>query len=97
MGRFKLTPSAKRDIREIVRYLSQRSPQEALTVREKLKAAMGQLADFPDMGHFRPEITDESLRVWSVYSYLIVYRSGKVPLEVVRVIHGARDLGSFDL
>jgi hypothetical protein len=36
---------------------------------------------------------DQSLRVWSVYGYLIVYRPATQPLEVLRIVNGVRHLG----
>jgi plasmid stabilization system protein ParE len=29
---------------------------------------------------------------WSVFSYLIVYNPAKRPVEIVRVLHGKRDV-----
>jgi antitoxin ParD1/3/4/toxin ParE1/3/4 len=95
MPRYLLTDPAKDDIREIVAYIRQRSPQAAKKVRAELRDAMQKLAAFPGMGHLRTDVTDEPLRFWSVYSYLIVYRSESKPLEVIRVLHGAQDLGRF--
>jgi plasmid stabilization system protein ParE len=92
MGRYHLTGPAKDDIREIVRYIRERNPSASVSVRRELQAAMRRLGDFPGMGHVRDELANESLRVWSVYSYLIVYRPERKPIEVLRVVHGARDL-----
>ena len=50
---------------------------------------MRRLASFPRMGHLRADITDEPYRFWSVYL------PDTKPLEIVRVMHGARDLGKF--
>ena len=36
----------------------------------------------------------EPVRFWSVYSYLIVYKPDSKPLKVIRVLHGARDVGA---
>lgn len=44
------------------------------------------------MGHRRAEIRDERYRVWSVHSYLIIYRPDTSPLNVVRIVSGYRDL-----
>ncbi len=44
------------------------------------------------MGHLRNDLADESLRVWSVYSYLIFYRPDSIPLQIIRVLHGSRDI-----
>src|SRR5437660_5134668 len=71
MPSYILTEPAPDDIREIVDYLRERSPQAARNVRGKLRDAMRKLARFPGMGHTREDLADETLRVWSVYSYLI--------------------------
>ena len=53
---------------------------------------MRQLARVPGMGPRRLDLSEEPLRFWSVYSYLIIYREGTESLEIVRVLHGARDV-----
>lgn len=55
---------------------------------------MRRLAEMPGLGHMREDLVaiDQALRFWPVYSYLIVYRAETDPLEVVRVLHGARDV-----
>jgi len=35
---------------------------------------MHQLADHPGLGHLREHLADEALRVWTVHSYLVIYR-----------------------
>ena len=44
--------------------------------------------------HARHDLGDETLRVWVVFSYLIIYRPNTKPLQIVRVVHGARDMPS---
>lgn len=97
MGRAKyvVTDSAKADVREIIAYLRQRSPQAAKTVRLKLHSDIRRLGDFPHLGHSREDVTDPSLRFWNVYSYLIVYRPDRNPIQILHVLHGARDLPRF--
>jgi antitoxin ParD1/3/4/toxin ParE1/3/4 len=34
----------------------------------------------------------EDLLFWPVYSYLIVYKPASYPLDIVRILHAARDL-----
>src|SRR5688572_7790365 len=92
MPRYVLTDAAKDDVREIVKYVRARSPQGAKRVRNELRTAMQRLAAFPNIGHLREDLTDEPLRFWSVYSYLIVYRAEQRPLEVIAIVHGARDV-----
>lgn len=93
MGRYVLTDLAKSDIRDIVAYLRPRSREAAKSVPAELRAAMRRLADFLGIGHLREDLTDQPLRFWCVYSYLIVYRPETKPLEVIRVLHGAQDVG----
>jgi plasmid stabilization system protein ParE len=38
------------------------------------------------------ELTDEPVKFFSVYSYLIVYRPETKPLQVVAILHGRRDV-----
>jgi plasmid stabilization system protein ParE len=55
------------------------------------------LAEHPDVGHARADITDDAaLRFWSVYSYLVVYAPAAKPLAVVSILHGARDPDAID-
>src|SRR5262245_61278810 len=92
MGRCSLTDAAKSDIREITSYIRERNPTAARTVRQELQSTMRRLADFPGMGHVRPEFGEDDVRVWALYSYLIIYRACQKLLEVLRVVQGARDL-----
>ena len=95
MGRFILSKSAEADLREIIAYIAQRSPLAAKRVKGEFRAAMRRLAEFRGLGHVRDDCADESLRFWSLYSYLIVYRAGTKPLDIARVLHGARGLGAL--
>jgi antitoxin ParD1/3/4/toxin ParE1/3/4 len=45
------------------------------------------------LGHRRDDLTTEPLRFWCVYSYLIAYRPDTKPLQIIRIVHGARELG----
>ena len=92
MKQYLLTGPAKDDIREIISYIRERSPEAAKRVRTELREAMRRLAEIPGIGHVRNDLADEALRFWSVYSYLIVYRPETDPLQVLRVLHGARDI-----
>jgi plasmid stabilization system protein ParE len=50
------------------------------------------LASTPGGGHWRRDLTDESVRFFAVYSYLIVYRPETKPLQIVAILHGSRDV-----
>ena len=46
----------------------------------------------PGIGHWRHDLTDEPVKFFSVYSYLIVYRPNTEPLQVIAILHGRRDI-----
>jgi antitoxin ParD1/3/4/toxin ParE1/3/4 len=83
---------AEADLTDVSDTIRRDSPRAARRVRSELRAAMRKLADMPGMGHLREDLAHEQLRFWSVYSYLIVYRPDTRPLQIVRVLHGARDV-----
>ena len=88
-----LTAQAKQDLADIADVIAEQSglaPAERV-VRE-LQQNFQLLAQQPDVGHGRDDITDDrAVRFWSVYSYLIVFSPAARPLAVVRILHGSRD------
>ena len=95
MKRYILTPRAKRDVNEIWDYIANDNIEAADRVLDALESAMVKLAKNPGIGHWREELADKSHRFWLVYSYLIVYRHEAKPLQIVRVLHAARDVQSL--
>jgi len=50
------------------------------------------LAENPDAGHYREDLTSRPVRFFPVYSYLVVYLAGTSPVQIVRVLGGAQDV-----
>jgi antitoxin ParD1/3/4/toxin ParE1/3/4 len=94
MKAFILTPAAEAELQSIVDFIRRDDPEMALHVLGAIEYAMELIAENPGIGRVRDDLVEEDLRVWVVYSYLIVYRPTARPLEVVHVIHGARDLAT---
>src|SRR5262245_38110 len=69
-----LSPSARRDLRDIVRYISLDSPERALEFGRLLINSTKRLADFPELGRVVPEFRDPSIREIVVRSYRVIYR-----------------------
>jgi toxin ParE1/3/4 len=69
--------------------------QAADRVLDALEAAMVKLAKNPGLGHWREDLTDKRHRFFLVYSYLIVYRHETKPLQIIRVLHAARNVQSI--
>ena len=96
MTRFRLTPLAEADLEKIVDYVAgEASPDRAEAVLADILSTAERLAESPGIGHARPDLSDEDVRFWSVHRYLIVYHPDSAPLEIVRVVHGAREPGAL--
>ena len=93
MRRYILAPEAALDLVEIWRYLKNKASVEiAERVERAIREKIVFLASMPGAGHWRRDLTDESVRFFAVYSYLIVYRPETKPLQVVAILHGSRDV-----
>jgi len=88
---------ALEDIEDIVLFIAQDSPKSAQAFRETLEQTCALLADMPDMGAARdfenPLLA--GIRLWPLKrfeKYLLFYRTPGDTVEIIRVVHGARDL-----
>lgn len=91
MSRYRLSGTAQQDLREIAAYVARDSRSRALRLVDALLARLPMLADNPGMGRGRPEL-GHGIRSFPVSSYLIFYRETLDGVEIVRVVHGARDI-----
>ncbi len=96
MPRYLLTPEAERDLDEIKQYLLRHGgPRVARYVLREIREAFRFLARSPEAGHRREDLIDAPLKFWTVFSYLVVYDPAKRPIEILNVIHGARNVPSL--
>jgi plasmid stabilization system protein ParE len=93
--RFLLTPEAKSDIREILLDVADNSPETAERLRAEISNAFQRLGRSPGIGHYHDELLDRRYRFWNFYSYVVCYVWQVKPIQIVAVVHGARDLLSF--
>jgi len=90
---YKLAAPAREDLWVIWSYLAEKaSLNVADRIVTELHEAMEKLAENPGIGHLRSDLADEPLRFWRIHQYLVLYRPESSPLEIVRVLHGARDV-----
>lgn len=87
-------PRAKTDLVEIWDYIADDSEAQADAFVEVIDQKFRALALQPDMGRLREELT-EGLRSFPVGRYVIFYRPILRGVEIVRVLHGARDLDAI--
>ena len=93
MSEFHIAPEARSDLGDIWAYyaIEGKNPDVADRIIEELFSAFRKLAQMPGLGHLRRDLAKEPVRFWAVRSYLIIYRVEN-PIEIVRVLHGARDV-----
>jgi toxin ParE1/3/4 len=87
-----LSPTARDDLRSIVRYISYDSPDRARRFGHFLIARAKELAQFPRRGREVPELGDPVIREIIVRSYRVVYRLHETRwrVEIIRFWHAAR-------
>jgi toxin ParE1/3/4 len=86
------SPSSRQDLRDILEYIAKDKPGAALKYVERLEDECWMLARNSEIGGLRSDLIPD-LRCWSVGSYAIYYRPAKDGVEIVRVVHGSRDIG----
>jgi plasmid stabilization system protein ParE len=92
---YSLTVSAEDDLFGIWRYIARDNIAAANRVERAIYEACEFLARSPQAGHYRPDLTQQSVRFWTVspYSnYVVIYDPEVRPLQVLRILHGGRDL-----
>ena len=94
--RASIRPAAREDLYEQFLYLADRDRQIAWQFLQAVEATVDTLVDSPDLGiryeSARGRFRD--LRVWKANrfkNHLIFYRPTNEGVEIVRIVHGARD------
>lgn len=91
-GHYAITVAARRDIRQIISYLVEVDPAAAKRLLDALYDGFALLAEYPEMGHRRTDLTNRRVRFLTVAGrYLIVHRNA-APVQVLRVLDGQRDI-----
>ncbi len=88
-----LQPSAIRDLEQIGDYIALNSPQRALSFVRELRAACLELGELPRAFPLVPRYAEQGVRYRVSGNYLILYRIAEqeARVDVLRVVHGARD------
>jgi toxin ParE1/3/4 len=89
--RIRRTPRAAQDLEEIWLHVARENPDAADSLLDALETRLVLLADHPMMGPARSDVAPD-MRYHPVGQYLLLNRIVKGGIELVRVLHGARDL-----
>ena len=91
MARVFFTRAARDDLIDLWTHIAEGDPAAADCVLDRLDAVASHLADHPQMGPARDDIRP-GLRYLVSGSYLLLYRIDGDDIEIVRAVHGRRDL-----
>lgn len=94
MGQVIQSPEAQNDLIEIWLYIAANNQAAADRLIDTIDEKLALLSDSPQMGIAREDLRT-SLRSFPVGKYILFYRSINGGIELLRVIHGARDIESL--
>ncbi len=87
----RILPSAHLDLFEIWDYIATDSIAQADKMSDEFDRVFSLLAENPEIGRAREEL-EEGLQSFPVAHYVIFYEAVQEGIEVLRVLHGARDI-----
>ena len=89
-----VSPLAEQDLIDIWLYIAKDSPINADHFLDHLNSQAQNLVSLPKSGKTRPELAQD-LRSFPVDKYLLFYRERNSTIELVRVLHAARDIDAL--
>ncbi len=88
-------PEAVQDLEDIFVYIGNDNLEAAHRFKQAAESAFQFIAKNPGIGHERKFKTASELRSWRIRNfenYLIFFRPEENNVEIIRVLHGARNL-----
>ncbi|WP_404447759.1 type II toxin-antitoxin system RelE/ParE family toxin [Sutcliffiella horikoshii] len=95
MAEIRWSPSAVQDLEEICSFIAKDSVEYASFTAKGILHTIETASVFPFSGKVVPELENEFVREKIYSSYRVIYRCKDEMLEVVRIIHHARDLNTM--
>lgn len=92
MKRLAYLPAALEDLRAIATYIAEDDPDRALSFIAELQDKAAQAAERPESFPARDDLA-AGLRATRLGRYLIFFLNLPDEVQIVRVLHSARDLG----
>lgn len=86
-----VSPEAEQDMIDIWLHIAEDQPVNADHFLEHLEDKAHKLAEFKDLGADRRELAP-GIRSFPVDRYVLYYRVNEYGIELVRVLHGSRDV-----
>lgn len=96
MPRVLYSPRARLDLRDIVDYIAPENPNAAQRIYSRIVTQCRHLAATPLIGRGREDLGPH-VRSFVVWPYLIFFRPIADGVEIIRILHGKRDMPSVFL
>jgi addiction module RelE/StbE family toxin len=93
--RVHITANAKKNLREIVSYISQNNPQNSLKILERIEAKINTLDHFPHRGGYVPELLKKNIKEYRQIiesPWRIIYRVDKNIVTILLIIDSRRNI-----
>lgn len=86
---------AREDLLSIWAYIAEDNIKAADKLLDDINENCSLLGKNPKLGQARPDIAS-AMRYFPVKNYLILYQEHPKGIEIIRVLHGARDLNEME-
>jgi len=94
MRTVKVAAGAKSDLQEIWERIAEHNPEAASKLIKEITSKFALLRDHPHMGREQSKLL-VNLRSFVVKNHLIFYQPFEGGVEILRVLHGSRDIESI--
>lgn len=88
--------SAVKDLEDICNYIANDSEEYARNFARRIIDTIETITTFPNSGRIVPEFNNDRIREKILLNYRIIYRINGSRMEIVRIIHHARDLNQIE-
>ncbi|HEY5797983.1 MAG TPA: type II toxin-antitoxin system RelE/ParE family toxin [Bosea sp. (in: a-proteobacteria)] len=89
------TPTARRDLQEIGDYIARDSRRQAMRFVIALERFCGKLLSQPERYPLSPRHAERGVRRAALRDYLVFYRVRETTVEILRILHAARDVDTI--
>ncbi len=83
--------ASESDLTEIAMYIGRDNPEAAMRLLERFQRTLEMLLKNPLVGQSRDDLAP-GLRLYPVQNYLLLYRVAPDGIDLLRVLHGARNV-----
>ncbi|MEH7440523.1 type II toxin-antitoxin system RelE/ParE family toxin [Neobacillus drentensis] len=97
MVELRWSESAVYDLEEICNYIANDSEEYAKSFARRIIDMIETIAAFPYSGRIVPEFNEGKIREKVFLNYRIIYLINTDKMDIVRIIHNARNLTQFEL